>query len=308
MTRIAACLFVVLAAACPALSQTSSKAVVAVSAAAPESSVAAGTPFDVAITLAIRSGYHINAQKPSEDYLIGTKVDVQAPAGVTVMKTAYPAAKYAKFSFSDAPLAVYQGTVKITLTLKIAAGAAPGPLTIPAKVTFQACNDEQCLPPSTVDVSATAQVTGGADDAQAPQTITVTGAPPSARVLVDGRQAGLTNAQGKFVARNVPPGRHRVRVELDGYVPSEQMVDIADGPVSVAATLQPADAFQPPQTPANDNTAAQPPPAAKPPAQVESADDTAKGSTPIPSLIYVGGGAVAGILAVLAIYAVMKRR
>lgn len=216
--------------------QTSSKAVVNVDGAGPSAPVSPGSTFEATITLGIKGGYHINANKPSEDFLIGTSVKFTPPEGVKVVGTSYPSAKYAKFDFSEVPLAVYEGTARITLKLQ-ADKTATGALSVPGKVTFQACNDAQCLPPSTVDVAIPFEVAavGGADtgaglentnSALQKPSFTLNGAPPSARVLVDNREVGKTNAQGKYVAHDVKAGRHKVRVEAEGYKMWEQSVDV----------------------------------------------------------------------------------
>ena len=224
-----------------ATAQTSSKSVVTVEAAGPAAPVAAGETFAATITLRIRSGYHINAQKPSEDYLIGTTATVSAPRGFSVVRSSYPKSRMGPFSFSETPIAVYDGNAQIAVTLKADAAAPVGVTTIPAKVEFQACNDDQCLPPSTVDVSFTVDVTSTGDaTAGEKQTVTVTGAPPDARIFVDGKAAGIANAQGRAVLRDVAVGPRKVRVESTGFLPFEKDVEVvADAPATVVATLMP---------------------------------------------------------------------
>jgi hypothetical protein len=141
-----------------------------------------------------------------------------------VSKVSYPKAKMASFGFSEEPLAVYDGTVELMATLKTDDSVEPGPRSIPGKVTFQACNDQACLPPSTVDVTATVEITPGEEKDTG--SLTVTGAPPLARVSIDGRPVGKVDAGGRFVARKVEAGRRRVRVEADGFAPFEQVVAV----------------------------------------------------------------------------------
>ena len=217
--------------------QTSSKAVVAVEPSGPAAPIAAGETFTATIALKIRSGYHINAQKPSEDYLIGTTVSVTPPKGFSVVRSTYPKARMGSFSFSETPLAVYDGNAQVVLTLKADSSVAAGTATIPAKVEFQACNDDQCLPPSTVDVSFTVEVSDAGASGEK-QTLTVTGAPPDARIFIDGKAAGVTNAQGRAVIRDVTTGQRKVRVEANGFAPFEKDVEVsADEPATIAATL-----------------------------------------------------------------------
>lgn len=302
MKRFLIALLFAVAASGPALAQSSSKGVVNVDATGPTSSVAAGSQFTGTVTLAVRSGYHINAQKPTEEFLIGTSVTMTPPAGVTVVKTGYPKAEMAQFSFSEEPLAVYEGTVKIPVTMKVDAAAAAGQLTIPGKVRFQACNDQQCLPPSTVDVSFTVDVAAAAAKKQ---TLTLSGLPPEARVAIDGRDAGRANAQGRFVARDLDVGRHRVRVEMDGFEPWEQNVELtATQPQTVAVSLVSAPEPTVPETepapvePAATTTAEPTP--ATPVDATPAADTESSGKSSWP--IFLGGLVVAfaGIAVALA--------
>jgi hypothetical protein len=306
MRRLATVSILSLVLAAPVLAQTSSKGVVGVDPAGPAGPTPAGTTAEASVTMRIRSGYHTNAQKPTEDYLIGTNLKLTPPAGVTVAKLTYPGAQYHKFSFSEKPLAVYEGTVKIGVALKIDATVAPGPITVPGKLTFQACDDEQCLPPSTVDVSFAIDVAAAAAEAEeATQTLTVTGAPPEARVFVDGRQVGRANAQGRLVAREVKPGRRRVRVEQDGFQPFEQAVDVAaDRPQTLAVALVADPTVQPAPVDAAPPAAAAPA-AAPAPAPVPAAAEPSAGSN-APLWIAI----VAGTLALLGlgIYAATRKR
>src|ERR1043166_8863447 len=104
MIRHLACVLLVIVLASASLAQGGSKSVVAVTSLGPANSVPAGSAFQVAVTLHIKPGYHINAQKPSEDYLIGTSLAITPPAGMKVSKISYPSAKMAKLGFSDTPL------------------------------------------------------------------------------------------------------------------------------------------------------------------------------------------------------------
>jgi len=70
--------------------------------------------------------------------------------GITVGKIAYPAGVAQKFAFADQPLSVYEGRVTIPIALSIAADIK-GQRMLPLKVRVQACDNEKCLPPATLD-------------------------------------------------------------------------------------------------------------------------------------------------------------
>jgi thiol:disulfide interchange protein DsbD len=108
------------------------------------------------VTLNIDGGYHINSNRPSEAYLIATTLKIQPQGGVTSGAVVYPKAKLQKFSFSQKPLSVFDG--QAVLKFNVRAGAAASSQTLKGKLTIQACNDQQCLRPQTVDVNIPVEV------------------------------------------------------------------------------------------------------------------------------------------------------
>jgi hypothetical protein len=108
------------------------------------------------VTLDIDGGYHINSNRPSEVYLIPTTLKIQPQGGLTAGAVIYPKAKLQKFSFSQKALSVFEGRVVLKFNLR--AGAAAASQTLKGKLTIQACNDQQCLRPQTVDVNIPVEV------------------------------------------------------------------------------------------------------------------------------------------------------
>lgn len=115
--------------------------------------VPAGSTFKAAVVLKIAEGWHINSNTPSEEYLIGTSLDLKPAEGVIVADLQYPKGKRLKFAFSETPLDVYEGTTSIFLTLKLSDKIPPGPITLEGSLQVQACNDQVCLAPSRIPVS-----------------------------------------------------------------------------------------------------------------------------------------------------------
>jgi len=105
------------------------------------------------LELVISPGFHINANPATFPYLIATEVQPGKTDGVTVSdRLTYPAPKMETFSFADQPLAVYEGNVTIPIPLTAAPGAK-GQRTIPFKIRVQACDNEKCYPPATLDAA-----------------------------------------------------------------------------------------------------------------------------------------------------------
>jgi len=106
-----------------------------------------GRTFELAVVAEIREGFHVNANKVLEDYLIPTTITAEVPPSLKLLATKYPEGTHIKFEFSEKPLNVYEG--KFVMRLKLEAGpTAPlGALRIPMTLRYQACNDVACLPP-----------------------------------------------------------------------------------------------------------------------------------------------------------------
>lgn len=108
------------------------------------------------VTLDIQGGYHINSNRPSESYLIATALKLDKAPGLTLGTVVYPKAKMQKFSFSEKALSVFEG--RTVLKFSVRALAAATSQTVKGKLTIQACNNEQCLRPQTVNVSIPVEV------------------------------------------------------------------------------------------------------------------------------------------------------
>ena len=116
--------------------------------------VSRGASFQLAVILKIRPGYHINARQVSADYLIPTDLRAEIPEGFKAGDVSYPRGTLRPFTFSKTPLNVYQGTAILRLRVNTHADAPLGAQHIPLKLRYQACSEEICLPPVTVDVDA----------------------------------------------------------------------------------------------------------------------------------------------------------
>ena len=106
-----------------------------------------------AVVASVEPGYHINDHHPTLDYLIPTEVKVDPSKQVTVMDITYPRGEGRKFAFADAPLSVYEGTIRVDVALQVERGAPPGDYKIMGRFAYQACNDHACLPPASVPLT-----------------------------------------------------------------------------------------------------------------------------------------------------------
>jgi thiol:disulfide interchange protein DsbD len=117
-----------------------------------------GRAFQVAVVAKISPGFHINAHVPSEDYLIPTKVTADLAPGVFLVETTYPRGVMRAFRFSKTPLRVYEGSFTVMMKLRTSGTGPIGPQKIALTLAYQACNQDACLPPTKIPVTADLEI------------------------------------------------------------------------------------------------------------------------------------------------------
>ena len=119
-----------------------------------------GSTIQVALQLKIEKDWHINSHTPTFDYLIGTTFELQSKEGIILADVQYPKGNLVSLSFAEQPIDVYEGTATIFASLKFSDKLNPGIDTVEGSITFQACNNQICLPPSAIDVNIPLQIVG----------------------------------------------------------------------------------------------------------------------------------------------------
>jgi thioredoxin:protein disulfide reductase len=117
-----------------------------------------GHAFEIAVVAKISPGFHINAHEPSEEYLIPTKIMADLPPGIALVETSYPRGVMRTFRFSKTPLRVYEGSFTVKMKLRAESAAPLGPKKIGLTIGYQACNQDACLPPTKIPVTAELEI------------------------------------------------------------------------------------------------------------------------------------------------------
>ena len=94
----------------------------------------------------LEKDWHVQLNKPSEPNFIPTVLKPEPTPGVTVTTIKYPEGKSEKVQGLAKPLSVYEEDFQINVLLALDARAKL-PLTIPAVLTYQACQGASCYPP-----------------------------------------------------------------------------------------------------------------------------------------------------------------
>ena len=138
-------------AASPATQRITSEGVVR--AAAQRVEIPAGGSAEATVRVTIQGGYHVNANPPTFPYLKATALEISPSEGISVAFVTYPTGLNKKFAFAEQPLAVYEGDTDLKATLKADKAAKKGERSIPARLRIQACDDQVCYPPGTLELT-----------------------------------------------------------------------------------------------------------------------------------------------------------
>jgi len=106
-----------------------------------------GDPISVNLSITVNSTWHINSNKPNDDFLIPSEITAKG-SGVKLSNIKYPQAKDLKLSFSESPVSVYESTSNAKLTFITNVNAPVGKQKVIVTLDYQACNDVSCLPPN----------------------------------------------------------------------------------------------------------------------------------------------------------------
>ncbi len=110
--------------------------------------VTAGKVQDLELRFRVDPGFHINSHTPMDEFLIPTKLTLDA-AGVKIVSEEYPVGAKFKLPIGEGTiLDVYQGEFRVTLRVV----APKGTTTVSGSLRYQACDNAACFPPRTLAV------------------------------------------------------------------------------------------------------------------------------------------------------------
>jgi hypothetical protein len=110
-----------------------------------------GSPVEAKIAVAIPSGYHVNSNTPTEAYLIPLKL-TWTPGALEPGEVIFPKPQLEKYEFSEKPISVFTGDFVLTAKFKTPGTAPAGMGMMVGKLRYQACNNNACFPPKSVEV------------------------------------------------------------------------------------------------------------------------------------------------------------
>lgn len=117
-----------------------------------------GGDAQLELKVTLPSRIHVQSDKPNDPFLIPTVLTLEPPKGVTVAEIVYPPSESLKQTGAAEPLVVFGSEFVIRARVKVAGDVAPGVVTLPGRLRYQACDDTQCFPPLRAEATWTLRV------------------------------------------------------------------------------------------------------------------------------------------------------
>ena len=118
-----------------------------------------GSTFQMAIVMKFAPNWHANAN-PAGEGLIPTEVTLPDHPDLMFGEVVYPKADVLEIASLGGKVPVYHDEAVIGFQTTLLDSAPLGQITLPFQLTYQACNDEQCLLPKTIDFDVAIDVVG----------------------------------------------------------------------------------------------------------------------------------------------------
>ncbi|MEA1986899.1 MAG: protein-disulfide reductase DsbD [Candidatus Marinimicrobia bacterium] len=112
-----------------------------------------GKDFTISVILDIDDGWHINSNKPFDDFVIPTEVTVQSVNGIDIQKIKYPKAHVVNLESLGGKTSTFVGKTEIEIIGLIDSEFRKDKLNLDIDVRYQGCNDEICLAPITKSIA-----------------------------------------------------------------------------------------------------------------------------------------------------------
>jgi hypothetical protein len=119
----------------------------------PLTKVTRGKPNTVELQFHVSSGFHVNSNQPSAEYLIPTVLKLDAPTDIVLGRITYPAGQEMSFAFApNEKLSVYSGGFDLEVMVRPLASVLPGDYEFHGQLRYQACDNAACYPPKQLPV------------------------------------------------------------------------------------------------------------------------------------------------------------
>ena len=117
----------------------------------PEIIVSSGKNGVIQIDVTVKKGYHIQANKVKDEFIIPTTLEITASDIITTDKQLFPAGKKFRLEGTKDHLLVYDGDFKIKVPFRTKENLEKGKYKLDAKFHYQACDNKTCFSPKDIE-------------------------------------------------------------------------------------------------------------------------------------------------------------
>lgn len=119
-----------------------------------------GNQCEILLYVTVQEGWHINANPAMPENFIPTKVTLKSKQKCELVELKYPKARELSLQGFKEPVHTYDGRVAIRGVVTVPITAAGQVDEFELHVRYQACNDQNCLPPTTLVFKTKVPVAG----------------------------------------------------------------------------------------------------------------------------------------------------
>jgi Disulphide bond corrector protein DsbC len=126
---------------------------------APLATVQRGSGHPVELHFRVGTGFHVNSNTPTEEFLIPTVLTLEAPTDIIIGRITYPPGELETFPFApDQKLSVYAGEFTVSVLVRPLASVLPSDYAVHGTLKYQACDNAACYPPKRLSVEFNVKV------------------------------------------------------------------------------------------------------------------------------------------------------
>ena len=119
-----------------------------------------GKPTDIELQFRVARGFHINSNRPRQEYLKKTELKLTAPTDIIIGKISYPNGVDRSFPFApNDKLNVYTGDFAVQISVRPLKSVLPQKYAVHGYLKYQACDNAACYPPKQQPVDFEFRVT-----------------------------------------------------------------------------------------------------------------------------------------------------
>ncbi|MGA8154124.1 MAG: protein-disulfide reductase DsbD domain-containing protein [Terriglobales bacterium] len=119
----------------------------------PLASVTRGKATAVELLFRVESGFHVNSNQPSAEYLIPTSLKLDPPTDIAIGRITYPPGQEMSFAFApEDKFSVYTGEFSLSVNIRPLSSVLPSRYEIHGSLRYQACDNAACYPPKNLPI------------------------------------------------------------------------------------------------------------------------------------------------------------